>query len=345
MRTVPLVFIVLLAGCRPELRFQNVPRDQQLKLATHIFIGVIEKQEFVKSPSFRITGFDKSHPENLKYWEVSRRRVRVEIVAKGTESRSQIDIYEISWTDGTTGDWNSTEENGRYVFPVRVESGRYHVVGDWWRSIYPVLSGRHTRLPLDSSRGLWERIALMNWWVQPDGTPSLVYHRYADPGLALLKWRTVKILRGLLRHPNRDLQLSACEELLFGGDSQDECWDTLTPKERELLNQHHNLINPLDEWEQNRRFEKEFATDYWKWHVETKDRAPSATERIWAIDEMRLYTTINNRPLRKKFCGLFLKEFPDDKDNGCPANQPPPATIVTENGDVPLTGSWPQSTP
>jgi hypothetical protein len=27
---------------------------------------------------------------------------------------------------------------------------------------------------------------------------------------------------------------------------------------------------------------------------------------------------------------------------GCPLNQPPPATIVTENGDVPLDGDWPQ---
>jgi hypothetical protein len=51
---------------------------------------------------------------------------------------------------------------------------------------------------------------------------------------------------------------------------------------------------------------------------------------------------MSNQRMRADFCKFFLKQFPNDHDNGCPADRPPPATIVTENGDVPLTGPWPQ---
>jgi hypothetical protein len=56
---------------------------------------------------------------------------------------------------------------------------------------------------------------------------------------------------------------------------------------------------------------------------------------------LRVFTTINNTSLRTHFCDLFSARFPGDTDNGCPANQPPPATIVTADGDVPLVGPWP----
>ena len=59
------------------------------------------------------------------------------------------------------------------------------------------------------------------------------------------------------------------------------------------------------------------------------------------VDMLRLLTTVN-RPLRREFCRLFTRRFPKDHDNGCPADQPPPATIVTQDGDVPLIGPWPQ---
>jgi hypothetical protein len=59
------------------------------------------------------------------------------------------------------------------------------------------------------------------------------------------------------------------------------------------------------------------------------------------MDGARLFTAVSNRSLRTRFCREFQRRFPDDRDNGCPADRPPPATIVTKDGDVPLNGSWP----
>jgi hypothetical protein len=59
-------------------------------------------------------------------------------------------------------------------------------------------------------------------------------------------------------------------------------------------------------------------------------------------DERRMLTAVSNRKRRAEFCALYEREYPGDRDNACPADQPPPATIVTENGDVPLVGAWPR---
>ena len=180
-----------------------MPRDEMLARASHIFVGVIQKHRFDSWPFFRLNapGVD---PANAKYWKILRREVRVEMVLRGIESRKVVDIYEISWTGGASGDWNSTQDGERGLFLVRLENGRYHLVRDWWRSIFPVTSGPHSRLPLDQSRPIWERIALMNSWVESsDSTARIVYpyFSYSDPGGALSDWRKVKLLRGLVRRP------------------------------------------------------------------------------------------------------------------------------------------------
>ena len=123
--------------------------------------------------------------------------------------------------------------------------------------------------------------------------------------------------------------MAACGELLsFGARGQDECWEELTGSEQShmqdggytccttadvLLLRHRVVENGVVEWKSHR------------------DR-----------DSRRLLTAIHNLRLRSEFCRLWEQTYPDDKDNGCPADQPPPATIVTENGDVPLTGLWPK---
>src|SRR5580700_5556658 len=56
----------------------------------------------------------------------------------------------------------------------------------------------------------------------------------------------------------------------------------------------------------------------------------------------RLLTAMNNRQMRAEFCRLYNLEYPGDKDTGCPADLPPPATIVTDQGDVPLNGGLAQ---
>lgn len=143
-----------------------------------------------------------------------------------------------------------------------------------------------------------------------------------------------KVLRGLLRHPDKDVRLVACEDLLHIGLAQDECWDSLDSSDRKTLNKFWNMVAPDDAWKQNRNFEK-FAQQHWDQLVETAQRFH------YAIDELRLFTTINNPRLRREFCAKFHGLFPDDNENGCPADRQPPATVVTENGDIALVGKWP----
>lgn len=262
-------------------------------------------------------------------------RVHVETVLRGSEPNPTIDVYEVFPTGGVTGDWNLTHDNGRYLFLVRLENGHYHVVRDFWRSIYPVYSGRHDRLPLDGSRPLWERFALLQWWVQQDRSQAFGNDRYSDPARVFGWWREAKVLRGLLRHPDRDVRLAACEDLLHMGRAQDECWDSLGLVDRQSLKKFSNMIPPEESWNQNRSFES-YAERLW----DEKVNDPSLTGD--AINELRLYTTVHNPELRRKFCVKFQHRFPEDKENGCPVDRTPPATIVTQDGDIPLDGEWPK---
>jgi hypothetical protein len=324
--------LLFTTGCGTMLHFDKseMTPDQMLARATHIFVGVIEKQEIVSAwPILRIDG---APTDARPLWKILRRRVRVEMVLRGSEPRTQIDIYEIFWTGGTTGDWNNTHNGERDLFMVRKEGGEYHVVRDWSRSIFPIYSGQHARLPLDDSHSFWERYALMNWWVGPDWSWGMTLRPHRDPGGVLGIWRVNKLLRGLLRHPSHDLALATCEALLHGGYGQDECWDTLSADDRKMLERYYNVDSPEDAWRWNRHFEAiaHEAWDEWSKHPESE------------MDDLRLFTTMSNPRLRAEFCRLFQKQFPIDHDNGCPADRPPPATIVTEDGDVPLTGPWPQ---
>ncbi len=296
--------------------------------ATHAFVGVIEQQEVLKWSHPYVPG------DRTGYWKLLRRRIRVENVLRGRESRDRVDIYEIFWTGGATGDWNATETGKRYVFLVRTDGGVYHVVGDWWRSVFPVSSGHHSRAPLTDATPLWERIALMMWWEQPDWDAGFGEVFRNDPGGRFTVWRTIKLLRGLLRHPDPKLQDLGCESLLMLERAQDECWDMIPADQRKDLNRYHNMLHPLDEWRANRTFEQRAQLEWDR--MVGNDRY-----RLGNLDDLRVFTTINNTSLRTHFCDLFSARFPGDSDNGCPANQPPPATILTEDGDIPLVGPWP----
>jgi hypothetical protein len=304
--------------------------EELLQHSTHVFIGVIEKHEHPNRLLIRVSGKDAGH------WMVVKMRVRVENVLRGTESRPVVDIYEVFWAFGLTGDWNLTQDNGRYLFPVRWENGRYHLTRDFWRSIYPVYSGRHSRLPLDDSRPLWERFTLLQWWIQPDRSRAFGQTMYTDPGYAFGRWREAKVLRGLLRHPDKEVRLAACEDLLHMGMAQDECWDALAPKDQQSLNRFWNVVPAQDSWEQNRSFERR-ARQIWESRVAREGRSSND------VDDLRLFTTINNSQMRREFCLLFQQRFPHDSSNGCPADRLPPATIVTQDGDIPLVGEWPKS--
>jgi hypothetical protein len=310
----------------------HMSSEAMLARASHVFVGVIQTQGFDSWPFFRLN-IPGEDPGNAKYWKILRREIQIEMVLRGSERRRVVDVYEISWADGATGDWNSTRAGERALFLLRVESGRYHVVRDRWRSIFPITSGPHTRLPLDDSRPLWERIALMNWWMERSDRSARItypYFGYNDPGDALGFWRTVKLERGLVRHPSAGVRVPACRELLLlGGYGQDECWEMLSSEDRAHLSDSGFLCCSAEEITAVRKgIGESSASLLWARYPDREDR--------------RLLTAINNRKLRDEFCRLYECEYPGDKDNGCPADQPPPATIVTELGDVPLPGAWPR---
>ena len=169
---------------------------------------------------------------------------------------------------------------------------------------------------------------------RPDRSGAFGDIFYTDPGRAFGSWREAKVLRGLLRHPDKEVRLVACEDLLHMSAAQDECWDSLDPIDRKSLNKFSNMLAPEESWKQNRVFEK-YAPKQW-------DRTVSrATLTFDAMNELRLLTTINNSALRREFCVKFRQRFPQD-ENGCPADRRPPATIVTSAGDIPVVGEWPK---
>ncbi len=302
-----------------------------LSRASVVVIGVIENHKLESWPFFRASL--PSDAGEAKYWKILRRRVRVETVLHGSENRKLIDVYEVFWTGGTSGDWNSTRDGERAVFPLRLEQGYYRVVGDWWRSIFTVTSGPHSRLPLDDARPLWERIALMNWWIQRRDTDmhiSFPYFHRNDPAGVLTLWRTVKLERGLVRHPSAGVRVPACRELLMlGGWGQDECWELLSDEDKVHLDDSGYSCCSAGEIAAGRTKNEERGAAWW-WR-NYSDR-----------EERRLLTAMNNRQLRAEFCRLYNLAYPGDGDTGCPADLPPPATIVTEQGDVPLKGDWPK---
>jgi hypothetical protein len=313
--------VLLLTGCGPGLVFNLSPemtKDQMLARADHIFVGVIEEEQLERWVFLKVPGSKNGD------WAIVKRRVRIESVIRGQESRPSVLLYEYFPTLGVTGDWNSTGDGERDLFLIRVENGRYHLVRDFWRSIFCIYSGKHDRLPLDDSHPFWERIGLLNWWLGEGHGQSPLYRR--DPGNALGLWRTAKIARGLLRHPEREMRVLGCQTLVFMGRHQDECWEQLSPEDRAIWSDHgivsaERFVHSGDD----------HAMDQWDWAVAAND-----------IDMMRLLTTANYPRVRREFCRLFAQRFPNDHDNGCPADQPPPATIVTQDGDIPLIGPWPQ---
>lgn len=228
----------LQCSCGPRLTFHPGPvsREELLGRASLVFIGVIESHELEFQLPFRLFWrVDSPPPGDETYWRILRRRVRVETVLRGEEHRPVVDVYEIHWLGGATGNWNSTQDGERAIFLVRPENGQLHVVQDWVRCIFSVGYGARRKVPLDGSRPLWERIALLYYWIDPAeaaAAPAFSFHGIDDPGDALSEWRKAKLWRGLLRHPVGHVRLMACNALIRMGNGQDECWDALSAADR-----------------------------------------------------------------------------------------------------------------
>ncbi len=287
--------------------------------STHIVIGVIESHHFDSYPFLRVPRTEG------EWWRILRRRIRVETVLKGAEKRPSVDVYEVFWTGGATGNWNATWDGGRYLFLLQSEGRRYRVIQDWARCIFPVESGRHDRLPGKDTMPFWERFALLEYWVGP-GARLRALHPWT-PAFVIDDWRMAKLMRGFLRYPDREVRVAACRWLTDHGRGQDECWDALTDAEKQKL----FGPRPEERFASNRRGEAQ-TREYWAHYMR---HLPTS------MSELRLLTTIRDPELRAWACQQFERQFPGDRDNGCPASAPPPATIVTAEGDVPLAGPWP----
>lgn len=210
-------------------------------------------------------------------------------------------------------------DRGEWAVPVDLRLGAEY---------FPVTSGAHTRAPLTEAAPLWERVALLNWWFagKRAGGANLFH---TDPGLKLGLWREIKLARGLVRHPVSGVRTEGCRFLLDNGWGQDECWEQLTQSDRSHMRDHGSTccteadVAALRKWTANMDVAKEWAGR-------------------WDRDYRRLFTTVNHPQKRAEFCRLYMAEYPEDTEHGCPADRPPPATIVTEAGDVPLVGEWPR---
>ena len=79
---------LLLSGCGPGLVFNSsvMSANEMMARASHIFVGVIQKQQFESWPFLRFS-FPGMDSPTAKCWKVLRREVRVEMVLRGAESR------------------------------------------------------------------------------------------------------------------------------------------------------------------------------------------------------------------------------------------------------------------
>jgi hypothetical protein len=319
----------LLSGCGPRLTFHPAAatQDELLGRASLVFIGVIESEELEYQLPFRLFWRVDSPPpaEEGDYWRILRRRVRVETVLRSEERRPLVDVYEIFWLGGATGKWNDTQIGERAIFLVRPENGQLHVVQDWVRCIYSVSYGARRNVPLDESRPLWERIALLYYWIDPAEAESKPYNTpwgIQDPGNVLSEWRKAKLWRGLLRHPARNVRLMGCNALIRMGNGQDECWDAMSEAERRDL--QPTEVKPTETLVQEERQRDAKWDPAWMWKTYS------------SVDDRRLQTAHSNPRIRQAACALWAREYPTDPDNGCPADRPPPATVVRAQGEVPI---------
>src|ERR1035438_611921 len=117
VRLIAAAALLLLSGCSPGLVFNSseMPAKEMMARASHIFVGVIQKQQLESWPLLRFS-FSGMDSATAKCWKVLRREVRVEMVLRVDEGSDVGDIYEFFGTCGASGDWNSTHDGERALF-------------------------------------------------------------------------------------------------------------------------------------------------------------------------------------------------------------------------------------
>lgn len=290
--------------------------EEMADRATLAFVGVIRSQKFINWP----------WSPGGEGWGMLLRRVTIEAIARGQESRKEIDIYEYYGMLGASGNWNATFNGYRYFFLVRKEGDRYHVVRDWWRSIFEVRSGYHDRFPLSSGAPVWERFALLSHWPGRGWEGRIVSPMSHDGALGIGLWRRARILRGFLRHPDTRLRDSACEALLMEHQLADGCFWQLPAARGEATGRIYSGSQLRERWEENKRLEAEGLASAMRllWETDIEE----------SYDQLRILTTISNFAVRRRICDLLRGRIPRETDHGCPPNRPVPASYVTADGEV-----------
>lgn len=88
--------------------------EEMADRATLAFVGVIRSQKFINWP-WGAAG---------EGWGMLLRRVTVETIARGQESRKEVDLYEYYGTLGASGNWNATFNGERYYSGLQLR-GRW----------------------------------------------------------------------------------------------------------------------------------------------------------------------------------------------------------------------------
>lgn len=182
---------------------------EMVNTAPLIIIGEVRGLVFVGPP---VESTDDQG--NRHGWQLVKASVSVENVLKGRASDAIEFFFYISLA-GFSGDWNSLDVGGRFVFFLKEVDGRLRAVRDHWRSSIEVGSGRHLRIP--SAETTQEQIAVLLLSPGQDLIPKQ-FERVLQRSVPLaIDWtgycKAIGLLRGLLTNPSLIVRRAAQEQL------------------------------------------------------------------------------------------------------------------------------------
>jgi hypothetical protein len=291
-------FIALLSGCTttPNLDFvwnDRMSDEEMVRNASIIVIGKVVRQTGVGPvrDTYRLMRVDCS----------------VENTLKGEAPGKAVMFYFYSPWRGAAGDWNSLQDNHRYIFFLTGDRGVLRAVWDVWRSNIRVYSGKHRTIPLTGNEPLLKRITMLLFTpgeaLDPDEFSVGLLHAYTYGWQYLGRWRTAQVLNGLLKNEHRAVRIGACEELTLHYEGIDDCWNTVDFGDGSLLRFRYGVIPPqmIRIRHRNRMLETRDAEAWWAMAVR---QYPGKQ----LLDELRLLTVVDDSGIRTRFCALLEKK-------------------------------------
>ena len=319
MRIVTLLLVVSLAASEvgsqtiafklPLILRNTSSVDDMIREAPIIVIGKVVSEHW--------TG-----PLMNQHWQRMEVKVAVENVIRGDVNDDSILTFYFNFyafaTIRSNANWLYVD--GRYVLFLMKDRGVLRAVEDERQTNIGVPSGRHRDLPLSSERPLAERIGVLLLTpgedINPPSFSNGLLHAEPYTRQHLGRWRTAKMLRVLLASPYRAVRVGACEELSLGFVNQDSCWNTIDVGDGSDFRWHYGIIPPISSrWIHRRHLMR--TKDPQRW-LESPPWVPPGTDAKAALlDEFRLFTTDNDRRIRKRFCEFLSEKFPGEMDSGC----------------------------